>query len=192
MSDHELSTFDEGPEQEERPLLEGVQRGDAQALERLYATYHDRVLRMALHRGCPRPEAEDVMHEVFLALWRKPPAWDGMTLATWLYRVTANKVASLHRRKAVRRAFALAESAIKPANVSGGASIEARNAVEAVLSRMRPSRREVLVLFEVEGRTGPEIAELVGCRPATVWTRLHYARRDFESIARKLGVEVSR
>jgi len=38
----------------------------------------------------------------------------------------------------------------------------------------------VLVLFELQGLTGPEIAEALGCSLKTVWSRLHYARRDFE------------
>jgi RNA polymerase sigma-70 factor (ECF subfamily) len=52
---------------------------------------------------------------------------------------------------------------------------------------MAPKKREVFALFELEGLTGEEIAERVGCKVDTVWTRLWHARRDFERIARKRG-----
>ena len=40
--------------------------------------------------------------------------------------------------------------------------------------------REVFVLFELEGLSGPEISEALGIPLKTVWTRLHHARKDFE------------
>ena len=37
----------------------------------------------------------------------------------------------------------------------------------------------MFVLSEIEGYTGEQIAALEGMKVATVWTRLHHARRDF-------------
>ena len=146
------------------------------------------VLAMALRRGCPPEEAEDVVHEVFMSLWRKPPQLDAAKLSTWMYRATANCVASLHRRRRVRQTFAAAFGRSTTA-VSDAPDLEARNLVGEVLAKMSPAKREVLVLHELEGRTGPEIAEMVGCRVNTVWTRLHYARLDFRRWVDRLQAE---
>ena len=59
--------------------------------------------------------------------------------------------------------------------------------LERIFARMSPRKREVLALYELEGLSGPEIAERVGCPLPTVWTRLHHARRDFQKLSRKLG-----
>lgn len=164
--------------------LARVRGGDPLAFEALYELHQPRVLAMALHRGCPEPEAEDVVHEVFMALWRRPPPLGEATkLSTWLYRVTANKVASLHRRRAVRRAFA---GWFNPKTEVSPPDLAAREQVRAVLAHMAPKKREVLVLFELEERSGEEIAELLGCRLNTVWTRLHHARAEFRKISERL------
>ena len=67
-------------------------------------------------------------------------------------------------------------------------SREAERIVADVLQKMAPKKREVFALYELESLSGEEIAERVGCPVATVWTRLHHARKDFERIARKRGV----
>ena len=71
----------------------------------------------------------------------------------------------------------------------------AESAVERVLERMSPKKREVFALFELEGLSGEAIAERLACPINTVWTRLHHARAEFVTVARRLGCldgEVSR
>ena len=55
---------------------------------------------------------------------------------------------------------------------------------------MAPRKREVLMMFELEGLPAREIGERLGCPENTVFTRLHHARREFKAIARKLGLDV--
>jgi RNA polymerase sigma-70 factor (ECF subfamily) len=50
---------------------------------------------------------------------------------------------------------------------------------------MGRKKREVFALYELEGCSGEEIAERVGCKLETVWTRLHYARKDFARLVKK-------
>ena len=54
-----------------------------------------------------------------------------------------------------------------------------------LLEGMTEKKRSVLVLFELEGYSGEEIAQLQGVPVDTVWTRLHHARRELrERLAR--------
>ena len=62
----------------------------------------------------------------------------------------------------------------------------ARRRIEQALSALSENERSVFVLYEMEGVAGKEIAEIVKCPEATVWRRLHYARRTFRQA---LGVE---
>ena len=48
--------------------------------------------------------------------------------------------------------------------------------------------REVFILAELEELSPEEIAAIVGAKVETVWSRLHYARADFERLARKRGL----
>ncbi len=62
--------------------------------------------------------------------------------------------------------------------------------LDAILATISEERREVFVLFELEGLTGPEIAEHLGLPAGTVASRLRRAREDFEAaVARTLAAE---
>ncbi len=54
-----------------------------------------------------------------------------------------------------------------------------------ILRGMSDKARRAFVLFEIEGCSGEEIAELEGIPLATVWTRVHNARKEFTTRAEK-------
>jgi len=56
---------------------------------------------------------------------------------------------------------------------------DASRILAQLLAKLSPARRAAFVLFEIEGYTGEEIAKLEGIPVKTVYTRLHYARKDF-------------
>ena len=51
---------------------------------------------------------------------------------------------------------------------------------------MREVNRNVLILFEIEGLSGEEVATLTGMKISTFWVRVHRAREEFSRLARKL------
>ena len=174
-------------------LLERCRAGDGASWRALHQAYFPYVWRTARALGTPPEELDDVCQEVFEVAFRKLDRFRDGLFTTWLYRIIANVVSSRHRRRRVRRAFTemLQRSPPPPAVRTPAQIAEARQverAVAEVLERMAPRKREVFALFELEGLSGEEIAERVGCGVATVWTRLFHARRDFERIARKRGV----
>src|SRR6185312_14550791 len=102
--------------------------------------------------------------------------------------ICANVVTDHHRRRRVRGALmAVFGPAVDPdADVARGPTPEgqlqqaqAQVQVAKILERMRPKKREVFALFEIEGLSGEEIARRVGCPVDTVWTRLFHARKEF-------------
>ena len=68
------------------------------------------------------------------------------------------------------------------------AAREALGQVAEVMRKLSAEKREVFALHELEGLAHEEIAELVGCKVETVRSRLHYARKDFEKLARSRGL----
>jgi RNA polymerase sigma-70 factor, ECF subfamily len=175
-------------------LVERCRAGDSPAWRELYDAHFDFVYRVARRLGTPIAELDDVCQEVFLVAFRKLRAFRTGQLTTWLYRICANVVSDRHRRRRVRRAFQelWGEPEEPVAELTPDRELESREAevlVGRLLERMAPKKREVFVLYEMEGMSGEAIADLVGCKVDTVWTRLHYARKEFESLARKRGVE---
>jgi RNA polymerase sigma-70 factor (ECF subfamily) len=173
-------------------VVERCRARDESAWRELYDAHFEFVLRVARRLGTPEAEAEDVVHDVFVVVHRKLDRFEGGKLTTWLYRITANVVSERHRRRRVRRAFESlkiwigAEAGESPERAAERSS--ATRAVERVLERMHPKKREVFALFELEGLAGEEIADRIGCPINTVWTRLYHARKQFLEIARRLQV----
>jgi RNA polymerase sigma-70 factor (ECF subfamily) len=63
---------------------------------------------------------------------------------------------------------------------------------EAILDKVPETQRVVLVLFELEGMSGEEIAELLEVSVGTVRSRLRLAREAFSREAKRLAVETAR
>jgi RNA polymerase sigma-70 factor, ECF subfamily len=175
----------------EGELLGRCRSGDVAAWRRLYDAHFDFVYRVARRLGTPVEELEDVCQETFLVAFRKLDQFREGKLSTWLYRIAANVASDRHRRRRVRRAFAglwggaREESAARTPEREYE-SAEAEALVSRILERMPPKKREVFALFEVEGLSGEEVAERVGCKLATVWTRLFHARREFEALGARM------
>lgn len=153
-------------------------------VQELYAL-HAPALRAALRRLTDRrADAEDLLQETFvIALGHSRRLLQADSPRAWLYGI-ALKVAAGHRRRAWLKGVLGLESAREAAHAGPGpeAAVEQRQAerlVQQALEVLSPKKREVFVLFELEGLSGPEIAAAVGCPLKTVWTRLFHARRDF-------------
>jgi RNA polymerase sigma-70 factor (ECF subfamily) len=173
-------------------VLAQCRQGDERAWRRLYAAHFDFVYRTAWRLGADADEVEDICQEVFVVAFRKLSSFVEGRFTTWLYRVVANLVAYRHRQRRFRETMralwgrqAVVLHDAGPDRVVEG--MQDKAVVDAALRRMSARKREVLVLFELEGLPGEQVAELVGCRLETVWSRLHYARRDFTRILSRMG-----
>ena len=62
---------------------------------------------------------------------------------------------------------------------------EATRRLYALLDKLPEKQRAVFVLFELEGSSGEQIAEAVGCPVPTVWTRLFHARKEFAKLGHR-------
>jgi RNA polymerase sigma-70 factor, ECF subfamily len=133
--------------------------------------------------GVKEAEMEDACQEVFLQMFRYLPSFRGeANLKTWLYRLCATEAGKWRRRWRVLSMLSVVLHGQAATFGTAGQEFDsglARKRVEAALALMKPAERMVFVLFEMEGVSGEEIARIVKCPVATVWRRLHYARRTF-------------
>jgi RNA polymerase sigma-70 factor (ECF subfamily) len=190
QSNEELRASDPSLPLEQADLVAGCLSGDRTAQRGLYERYARFILRTARRLGTPSDEVEDVVQEVFSIAFRKLGEFRQGALSTWLYRICSNRVQHRHRARRIRDAFnrVFGRSAawtLDPVDPERGATrADAERMVSEILARMSPKKREVFVLFEIEGLTGEAIAERVGCPLDTVWSRLYHARREFGRIGR--------
>jgi len=141
-----------------------------------------------------RAEVQDLLHEVFLVVERQLPTFRGdAKLSTWLYGI-AVRVVTARRRKArfrrwlFRRVEPELQLALLPPETPLTA-IEREQAtamVYAVLDELSERDRTLIILFELEGLAGDEIAAVTGLSTNNVWVALHRARERFKkAFARK-------
>jgi RNA polymerase sigma-70 factor (ECF subfamily) len=188
---HALSQPVDDSQDSDLALVERCRAGSEAAWRELYEAHFDFVWRTARRLGTPDAELDDVVQESFLVAWDKLAAFRHGRFTTWLFRITANVVSGRHRRRRVRETFLswFERAPAAPGPRTPDAALESKDAqrqVAAVLARMAPKKREVFALFELEGLSGEEVAERVGCGVDTVWTRLFHARKDFERLGRAL------
>ena len=143
--------------------------------EELVTQNENRLYRAALAiLGCQQ-EAEDAVQDAFLRYLEKAPA-DLENPSAWLMRVLVNGCKS-RLRLAWRRVGPLPDTLPAPGP-------EERQELEELFS-LPPEDRAVIHLHYYEGYSTNEIAQLLGCRPGTVRSRLSRARERL----RKLLVE---
>lgn len=166
--------------------LEVTAGAEAAAAVRQLYVHHAASLRAALrHLVGPAADVDDLLQEVFVVALKRPKA---LLLApsprAWLFGVAVKVSAAARRRARLKAFFGLASAPEPVAPGSLEARVESTQLVWHALATLTDAKREVLVLFEMEGLSGPEVAEALGCPLKTVWTRLHYARREFEKVVR--------
>jgi RNA polymerase sigma-70 factor (ECF subfamily) len=157
-------------------------------LAAIYGAYAPAVAAWAARLAGPTADLEDLVQEVFLVVERKISSFRGEAkMTTWLYRITHNVVRAYRRKARFRRWLSgSAEDAAGRIPAGGPTPIEelerrrAQATVYRALERMGDKQRTVFILFELEGLSGQQIAELTGTKLNAVWVRLHRARADFE------------
>jgi RNA polymerase sigma-70 factor (ECF subfamily) len=166
----------------------------------LYRAHADRVAAWAHRLGGPGVDVEDVVQEVFLTAHR---LWSGFRgeakPTTWLFRITANVVRHRRRKERWRRWLGGSAGDVAgqigadgPTPIEALEQKEAARLVYAALDALPEKYRTVLVLFEIEGHAGEEVAELLGVKLATVWVWLHRGRKLLlERLARSAGPSAS-
>lgn len=157
-------------------------QGDARAWERLYAS-HAQMTRKFLHRlGVESEALDDAVQEVFLEAFRYLPRFRGdCSFKTWLYRLCVTQAKKARRAKRVgSRLFRVMSTEPGPASTHGDlGDFQTGHLISSALGQLADKERLVFVLYEMEGLSGKEIAQVAECPEATVWRRLHYGRKTF-------------
>lgn len=165
---------------EESRLVAGAAKGDRVAFEKLYRLHRDRIYGLVWRLcGGDRALAEDLLQESFIRAWQKLESFRGDSqFGTWLHKLSAN-VALSDRRSKIRRLEregsldgAIERTATGEKDVWAGQRMD----LEQAISRLPERARTVLVLYDIEGYSHAEIAEISGMAVGSSKAQLHRAR----------------
>ena len=140
--------------------------------------------------GVREEDADDVLQEVFIAVHRKLPGFEGRSsVRTWLYGICV-RIASDYRQRTRTRIEASSQLAPEPAVDAGQdehvAVVQARAMLDGILDRLDDFKRAVFVLYEIEGLPMSEVAVALECPLQTAYSRLHAARREVAAAVLRL------
>ncbi|HEY6728734.1 MAG TPA: sigma-70 family RNA polymerase sigma factor [Polyangiaceae bacterium] len=169
------------------PLAEET-RAQAPSLsfDEIYATWYDEVSRWVRALGGPVAERDDLVQDVFIVVHRRLADFDGANLPGWLYQIARRRVRDFRRllwvKHLITRRSPLPEGLVLvgPSPVEALETKEKRILLEGLLQKLNESERAALILFEVEGYSGQQIAAIQAVPINTVWARIHKARRKLQ------------
>lgn len=193
-------------DQVEERFIARLRERDERAFNELVHAYEDRVFRLVFRMLGRRDEAEDMVQEVFVQVFKAVGSFRGdAKLGTWIYRIAINLCKNRGKYLSRRRASAqdeLSETVEREEFQSAGGvttgetsrpdemieGYQLEDILRICLVNLDQDYREVLVLRDVEELSYEEIMEITGLPEGTVKSRIHRGRIMLkDSVDRRLG-----
>jgi RNA polymerase sigma factor (sigma-70 family) len=177
-------------------IVRQVQSGDVAAFDRLIIKYRERVYGIVYNMTSNREDAADLTQDAFIKAFQSIHRFGGQSsFFTWLYRIAVNSTLSHLRRVRLRSFFSLeridSEEPISKEIIAAltdkvGAERdtyvrELQEKLNDAMQKLSIKHRTVVTLFEIDGLSHQEIAEVMDCSVGTVRSRLHYAKQLLQS-----------
>ena len=154
--------------------------------QEIFYTYQPKIQRY-LTRMVGETEAEDLTQEVFVKIGQGLKSFRGLSsLSTWIYKIATNTALDKLRSSSFKNRPTMPESELedldtwtgekKPSAEKQTIKKEMNKCIRDFIEKLPENYRSVMVLSEVEGQKGKEIAEILGISLDTVKIRLHRAK----------------
>lgn len=174
---------------EVRLLILRSQQGDPDAFRRLVERFDRRLLYFVTSLINDPEQSLDVSQETWLSVFRQFPKLSSpAAFRTWVYKIAYGKSVELLRK--LQRLPRTGDGVLLPeAAASENDYVQLENAelVHSALSRLTIDHREVLVLHFMENMSVDDMAQVLGCPPGTVKSRMHYARLAIRLVIEELS-----
>lgn len=146
---------------DDQRLASGCATGDSKIFEEIYRRFGDRMKSIAWNHLGNVSDAEDAVQETFLKIHRAAATFTGeAAFSTWAYRILVNTCYDVLRRRKRR----IEETPIDETFERSAPAVDdtKRMALRKMLDELPEQRRTVFTLFEIEGLSHAEIAEILG------------------------------
>jgi RNA polymerase sigma-70 factor, ECF subfamily len=168
------------PPLEDTALVGRVRAGDTDAYGELVERHLRRAFSVAYRLLGHREDAEDLVQETFLVALARIDTFDlGRSFGPWFYRILVNRGLNARKARAIRQTVDVPDHAASsgPLPDRSAERAELRARVKLAMAELPERQRVALELFEVEGFSGAEIAEILEIPAGTVRWHLHQARQ---------------
>lgn len=177
-------------------LIERVQAGDMVAFDALIRKYRERLYSVIYNMTSNAEDAADLTQDSFIKAFRSIHNFKGnSSFYTWLYRIGINTTISFINKNKLRRFFSFDKIQEEGANkeiidaLIGDSDTEKSTLLKELQEKLNEalqilsiSHRTVIVLYEIEGLSHQEVADIMGCSEGTVRSRLHYAKQQLQGL----------
>lgn len=171
-------------------LIDRFTKGCSISYETLISRYETKVHNLALRLTRNSEDAEEVLQDVFLTVFRKIDGFQGKAkFSSWLYRITVNAAFMKLRKRKQDRTVSfedmlpnLQNRAISNQNAFGASgdyqaiNKEIRFFLEQAIAKLPEEYRAVFVLRDIDGLSNKEVGEILGLSIPAVKSRLHRSR----------------
>lgn len=165
----------QNPEAGDIELLRRSAAGDSAAFHALVDRHAQHLYRLAVSLVGNATDAEDVLQEAFTGAFRGMREFEERSsVKTWLTRILVTQAAKWRRDRRRRTTVPMNEDVA----VAKGTGADVGLDLNAMLQRLSPEHRQILVLREFERMTYEEIALMLEIPQGTVESRLHRARSE--------------
>ncbi|MFO7562801.1 MAG: sigma-70 family RNA polymerase sigma factor [Enhygromyxa sp.] len=157
-------------------------------LSAIYREHFEFVWRSLRRLGAPEHALDDATQDVFLVAARRLDDFEGRSsVRTWLFGIAMRVVRTQRRSSWRHRRKVEALAAVSGDSPPGDpmAQRDAQRLLLSLLDQLDDDKRAVYVLAELEGMTAVEIAEGLGAKVNTIYTRLRAARQQLRAAAAK-------
>ena len=166
-------------EVDDSELVERVREGDVDAYDILVTRHMKRAYSVAYRLLGQREDAEDLVQDAFLTALEKIDTFQkGRNFSPWFYRILVNRGLNSRKSRSLRRMDALPPEIVDASRspLRDTERAELREKLKASLETLPPRQKSIVELFELEGFSSLEIAEVLGLSDGTVRWHLHQAR----------------
>ena len=168
-------------------LVEQIAAGSKPAMQALFARHRTYVYRWLLRLVSNETLAEDLLREVFLDVWRQAGRFEcRSSVSTWLMSIARHKALSARRRRTEAELDEKIEATVADPAVDPEVALQEKNRDELLrraLTRLSREHREVIDLVYYHEKSVDEVAQILDVPPATVKTRMFYARKKLAELA---------
>jgi RNA polymerase sigma-70 factor (ECF subfamily) len=178
-------------------VVRRVQAGDVAAFDQLILKYRERLYAVVYNMTSNREDTADLVQDAFIKAFQSINRFGGQSsFFTWLYRIGVNSALTHLRKNKLRSFFSLeqvdendrpsAEVIAALTDDTSGAERgtfvkELQEKLNEAMQKLSIKHRTVVTLFEIDGLSHQEIADITGSSVGTVRSRLHYAKQLLQS-----------
>lgn len=184
---------------DEAALVRRIQAGDEMAFREIVDRYQAKIFSIIYGILRNHNDAEDIAQQVFAKIYFSIKNFDfRSSLLTWIYKITVNECYDYLRKKRVRKLVYESdfseEDSMRMENSEQGmdrtpavdSSLEKRDLIVKLLSKVNEEDRSLLLLKEVEGHSVEELAQMTGLNENTIKVKLFRTRQKLLKAAQRL------